>query len=117
MLLLLSSSRPLNEMLQPNLIDQQEAMVNQFDSMSYESFTYDDFEKTREILIDTIAQNLTAKDKKFLLSFSNLTPDWSIYDFERFPAVQWKLQNLTKLKTNNLEKFDTFNIALKRLLE
>ena len=117
MLLLLSSNRPLNEMLQPNLIDQRETMVNQFDGMSSKNFSYEDFEKTREILIDTIRQSLTAKDKEFLISFSNLTPDWSIYDFERFPAVQWKLQNLTKLKANNLEKFNTFHSALKKLLE
>jgi len=87
-LLLLSSKRPLNEMLQPNLIDQREAMSNQFDGMSSKPFTYEDFEKTRATLIDTIQQSLTAKDKVFLISFSNLTPDWSIYDFERFPAVQ-----------------------------
>lgn len=97
-LLLLSSNRPLNEMLQPNLIDQREAMVNQFDGMSSEPFTYEDFEKTRATLIDTIQQSLVAKDKEFLISFSNLTPDWSIYDFERFPAVQWKLQNLKNLR-------------------
>ncbi|TGV02129.1 nucleotidyl transferase AbiEii/AbiGii toxin family protein [Flavivirga rizhaonensis] len=117
MLFLLSSKRPLNEMLQPNLTDQQEAMANQFDSMSSEPFTYEDFEKTREALIHTIRQNLIAEDKEFLLSFSNLTPNWSIYDFEKFPAVQWKLQNLTKLKTNNLEKYNTFHAALKKLLE
>lgn len=116
-LLLLSSKRPLNEMLQPNLIDQRETMVNHFDGMSSEPFTYEDFEKIRATLIDTIRQNLTAKDKEFLLSFSNLTPDWSINDFERFPAVQWKLQNLTKLKVNNLEKFNTFHTALKEVLE
>jgi len=116
-LLLLSSNRPLNEMLQPNLIDQREAMVNQFDGMSSDPFTYEDFEKTRATLIDIIQQSLTTKDKEFLISFSNLTPDWSIYDFERFPAVQWKLQNLTKLKANNLEKFNTFHTALKKLLE
>ena len=116
-LLLLSCNRPINEMLEPNLIDQREAMINQFDGMSSEPFTYEDFEKTRETLIDTIRQSLTAKDKEFLISFSNLTPDWSIHDFERFPAVQWKLQNLTKLKKKNLGKFDAFHIALTEMLK
>jgi len=116
-LLLLSSKRPINEMLQPNLIDQREAMVNHFEGMSSEPFTYEDFEKTRAKLIDTIRQNLTAKDKKFLISFSNLTPDWNVYDFKRFPAVQWKLQNLTKLKSSNLEKFNASITALKELLK
>jgi len=117
LLCLISSNRPLNEMLNPNLIDQREAMINQFDGMSSETFTYDDFEKTRETLIDTIRQNLTAKDKEFLLSFSNSTPDWSIYDFERFPAVQWKLKNLNKLKTGNLKKFKAYYAALENLFK
>ncbi|MFV9552261.1 nucleotidyl transferase AbiEii/AbiGii toxin family protein [Algibacter sp. PT7-4] len=117
MLLLLSSKRPLNEMLQPNLIDQREVMDNQFDGMSSESFTYEDFERTRAKLIDTIHQNLTVKDKRFLLDFSNLTPDWSIYDFERFPAVQWKLKNLNKLKTGNLKKFKAYYAALENLFK
>jgi len=116
-LCLLSSNRPLNEMLQPNLIDQQETMVNQFEGMSSESFTYEDFEASRVQLIETIHGNLTAKDKEFLLSFNNLTPDWSIYDFERFPAVQWKLQNLKMLKTKNIEKFNKFKVFLEEVLK
>lgn len=115
-LLLLSSSRPLNEMFEPNLIDQKAAMANQFEGMSSETFTYDDFENVRKELIETVRQNLTAKDKRFLLGFNNLTPDWSIYDFERFPAVQWKIQNLTKLRSSNLEKFNVYNTALKKIL-
>lgn len=115
-LLLLSSSRPLNEMFDPNLIDQKAAIVNQFEGMSSESFTYDDFENVRKELIETVRRNLTAKDKSFLLGFNNLTPDWSIYDFERFPAVQWKIQNLTKLRAGNLEKFNAYNTALKKIL-
>ena len=116
-LCLLSSNRPLNEMLQPNLIDQQETMVNQFEGMSSETFTYKDFENSRVQLIDTIHQNLTDKDKEFLLSFNNATPDWSIYDFERFPAVQWKLQNLNMLKSRNPEKFNEFKVSLEETLK
>lgn len=116
LLLLLSSSRPINEMLQPNLIDQKATMVNQFEGMSSETFTYEDFENVRAKMIETIHQALTTKDKRFLVSFSKLTPDWSIYNFEKFPAVQWKLQNLTKLKSSNLEKYNAINTALKNLL-
>ncbi|MEE9362239.1 MAG: nucleotidyl transferase AbiEii/AbiGii toxin family protein [Cellulophaga sp.] len=115
-LCLLSSNRPLNEMLQPNFINQRETMVNQFEGMSSEAFTYEDFEEIRTQLIGVIHQNLTDKDKEFLLSFNKTTPDWSIYDFERFPAVQWKLQNLIKLKTGNLEKFNGLSVSLEKLL-
>ncbi|TLF45203.1 nucleotidyl transferase AbiEii/AbiGii toxin family protein [Maribacter aurantiacus] len=101
---LLSSNRPLHEMLTPNLLDQRSAMANQFEGMSEEEFTYEDFEARRSLLIKTIHENLTDTDKKFLLSFQNGTPDWSLLDFGDYPAVQWKLQNLQKLKEANPEK-------------
>lgn len=115
-LFLLCSNRPLHEMLHPNFIDQRETLVNQFEGMSEEPFTYEDFEKTREELIKTIHQNLTEKDREFLLSFSEGTPNWEIYDFERFPSVQWKLQNLIKLKNGNPEKHESFVASLKKVL-
>ena len=113
LLSLLSSNRPINEMLYPNFLDQQLAMTNQFEGMSNEPFNYQDFEETREALVATIHENLTDRDKEFLLSFKNLTPDWSIYDFEKFPAVQWKLQNLQKLKESNSVKYETLFKLLK----
>jgi len=101
---LLSSKRPINEMLAPNFLDQRTAMSNQFEGMSDVPFTYDDFETVRNLLILTIHENLTDSDKEFLLSFENGTPDWSLYDFEAFPSVQWKLQNILKLKEFNAGK-------------
>jgi predicted nucleotidyltransferase component of viral defense system len=101
---LLGSKRPINEMLYPNLLDQRAAMANQFEGMSDEPFTYKDFEATRNLLVQTIRKNLTDVDKQFLLSFESGTPDWSLYNFENYPAVQWKLQNLQKLKEINAEK-------------
>lgn len=101
---LLSSKRPLHEMLTPNLLDQRSAMANQFEGMSEEVFTYEDFETTRNLLIKTIHENLTDSDKEFLLSFENNTPNWNAYNFEDYPAVQWKLQNLQNLKEDNPEK-------------
>ncbi len=101
---LLGGKRPIYEMLYPNLLDQRAAMANQFEGMSDEPFSYEDFETTRSLLIQTIHENLTNIDKQFLLSFENGTPDWSLYDFEKFPSVQWKLQNVQKLKQSNPEK-------------
>ncbi|MHA7865203.1 nucleotidyl transferase AbiEii/AbiGii toxin family protein [Flagellimonas marinaquae] len=117
LLFLLSSNRPLHEMLHPNFIDQRKTLLNQFEGMSPEPFTYGDFEKIRKGLIKEIHQNLTDEDKEFLLSFGNGNPIWDIYDFERFPAVQWKLQNLTNLKNKNPEKHESFVISLKNVLD
>lgn len=116
LLCLISSPRSINDMLAPNFKDQRRAMDNQFAGMSPIEFIYDDFERTREQLIQTIHQNLTDSDKQFLLSVKNCEPDWRIYDFERFPAVQWKLQHLAKLKESNSDKHKQLYEKLKKTL-
>ena len=47
---------------------------------------------------------------------TDLTPNWVLYDFERFPAVQWKLRNLEKLKAQNPTKHQAQYDELKRKL-
>ena len=92
-------------------------MDNQFTGMTDVEFTYQDYERTRALLIETVNNNLTTKDKEFLLSVKNCKPDWDIYDFERFPAVQWKLQNLRKLKEKNPNKHSQLYETLKAKLK
>jgi predicted nucleotidyltransferase component of viral defense system len=101
---LLCSDCPINEIITPNFQDQRSALDNQFSGMSNEAFSYEEYENVRGKLVKTIHENLTDKDKTFLLSIKNLTPDWRIYDFKRFPAITWKLQNLQKLKDKNADK-------------
>lgn len=116
LLCLLSSDRPIHEILAPRLQDQRLTMQNQFTGMTLEPFTYEDFEKTRESLKDIIQQSLTLKDKTFLMTFQNLKPDWSVYNFKAFPAVRWKLQNLKKLEKNNLQKYQKQSNLLENIL-
>lgn len=116
LLCLLSSNRPISELLKPNLLDQRETMLNQFEGMSRETFSYEEFEKTREELIITISKALTDKDKDFIIRFENNQPMWSIYDFESFPSVQWKLYNLEQLKSNNPDKHEQYLNRLKEIL-
>lgn len=104
LLLLLCSERPIHEMLSPHLIDQRTAFEKQFEGMSREAFTYEDYENTRLELVQLVNQSLTSEDKAFLLGFKNLVPDWGVYPFSEFPGVKWKLLNLKKLKDNNPEK-------------
>lgn len=113
---LLSGERPFCEILMPNFKDQRQAMTNQFSGMSDKVFSYEDFEETRQYLFKTISKSLTKEDKDFLLSFKSCEPDWRIYNFERFPAIQWKLQNLRKLKDTNPKKYNDLFEALKRVL-
>lgn len=113
---LIGSDRPYNEIIRPNMLDQRETMRTKFDGMSEELFTYEDFEATREKLLGAIHGSLTDKDRAFVLGVKSLTPDWSVYDFERFPAVQWKLKHLQMLKDNDPEKHQRLYAELEKKL-
>ena len=103
---LVSSNRPTHELLDPNLIDQKLVYESQFEGMSSVDFSYSDFEVTRHKLIQIVKGVLTDGDKKFLLSLNRLLPDWSIYDYQRFPAVRWKILNLEKFKRENSQAYE-----------
>jgi hypothetical protein len=92
-------------------------MENQFSGMSDEPFTYEEYEHTRETLVKAVHKSLTEDDKRFLLGFKNLTPDWNVYDFERFPAIAWKLQNLQRLKESNPDKHEKQYQELKKKID
>jgi predicted nucleotidyltransferase component of viral defense system len=107
MFCLLGSGRPIVEMLSPNLIDQREALDNQFAGMTTIPFSYEDYTKTRLSLIEYVNNHLTDSDKRFLISFEEGTPEWKITDYSKFknyPPVRWKLHNINKLKEINFQK-------------
>jgi len=113
---LVSSNRPTFELLDPHILDQRTAFENQFEGMSAIEFRYDEYEATRLRLIETIQVSLNENDKVFLKSFNSLEPDWSIYDFQAFPSVKWKLLNLEKFKTENPETYQQQLSELGRIL-
>lgn len=107
---LLGSDRPIHESFSPQLIDQREAMENQFKGMTDIEFTYEEFEQTRSKLITDVRKLMTDEDKQFLLSFESANPQWDGYEFEYFrdyPSIKWKLLNLAKLKKQNPAKLNT----------
>lgn len=107
---LLGSDRPIHESFSPNLINQREAMENQFIGMSDITFSYEEFEMTRDNLIKGVNDIMTEEDRMFLVGFEELTvkPEDSPYSmFFDFPSVKWKIQNLQKLKTTNPGKLQT----------
>ena len=104
---LLSHSRPIHEMLQPNFQDQRTAFEAQFAGMTEGSFSYSDFESTRVHLVAEINRLLTDDDRKFLLSFKAGEPQWGLYPIEglqEMSAVQWKLLNINKLLNKSQDK-------------
>ncbi len=102
---LLGSDRSIHEIISPNILNQQSVLENQFEGMTDEIFTYDEFKKLRIRLITTIQDHLTEYDRKFLLDIMRLEPDWSQYPFQYFPSVRWKLRNIEALKEMNEKKY------------
>jgi predicted nucleotidyltransferase component of viral defense system len=98
---LLSSKRPIAEILFPNFIDQSQTFITQFEGMTKAPFNYEDFEAVRSAILPIIYKSLDESDKAFIIQFENVTPDWNYYNFQSYPAVQWKLKNLAKLKQDN----------------
>lgn len=111
---LISGNRPIYELLFPHLTDQKSAFQTQFNGMTDHPFSYEDFENTREQLVEVIHKELTEKDKKFLIGLENGTPDWEIYDFKDFPAVKWKLINIKKFKKEKPEEHREMMERLKK---
>ena len=116
LLYLLSASRPIHELLNPSFKDQSKAFENQFKGMTLEPFSYQEFEETRELLVQEIHQSLTEADKQLIASFQRLKPCWDTVDFSHFPAIQWKVQNLEHLRTNDPAKFAHQGSKLEKVL-
>ena len=102
---LLCGKRPINEVINPNFINQRVVFDSQFSGMTDEEFTYEEFKKIREELVLLIQKSLTQSDKEFLFSFVSGNPKWKNFDYSKYPAIKWKQLNINKLKQDNLIKF------------
>lgn len=117
MFALLGHDRPFHEVLHPSKQNQKDAFVRKFEGMTSEPFTYDDFEKAREKLCNSIVGILTEQDRKLLVSFTECTPNWDGYEgLQRYPSISWKLQNLEKFKRNSPDRHAMQVKALEELL-
>ena len=106
--MLLSHDKPLHETLNPNIKDQTEIFEKQFVGMTDKIFTYEEHTETLKNLISTVKSNILPY-KDLLLDFVSLKSDlkeFNITNLEKLPAIQWKLQNLNKLRENNPAKFE-----------
>lgn len=101
---LLSSNRPISELINPNFLDIKDAYHKQFEGMSFIKVDRTDLEKTREKIFSLISSNFTEEDKEFLLSFKEGTPKWDLFpvkNAKEFPAIKWKLHNIQSMTPKN----------------
>jgi predicted nucleotidyltransferase component of viral defense system len=116
---LLSHARAMHELISPHRQDQKHAFENQFSGMTAAAFTYENYEQTREQLVSKINESLSDDDKKFLISFKKGMPQWDLLKWgalQKYPAVQWKLQNIQTLIKSNPGKHAELLKSLEKTL-
>lgn len=100
---LISHQRPMSELLAPNRKDISEIYKTEFMQMAQVDVPLGQLEEARENLIEQINSQMTENEKKFLLSFKNKTPDWSLMEMDNIevianlPSVRWKMINLQQM--------------------
>lgn len=97
---LISHNRPMNELLNPNWQSIDALYANEFVSMTTQTVTAEELLAAGQQLIEQLLSQLTEDEKRFLLSFKSLAPDWAqlgLDGVEALPAVKWKLLNLEKM--------------------
>ncbi|KQC11789.1 MAG: hypothetical protein APR54_10505 [Candidatus Cloacimonas sp. SDB] len=99
---LLSHSRPIMELLNPNRIDITRSYETEFKGMTRVKLSLQELNEAREKLINIITDSLTENESKFILSFKKMKPEWDLLDFthiKELPAIKWKLYNLSQMET------------------
>jgi len=101
---LISSNRPMAELLSPHLADIDDRYNAEFLGMTNQQVNLKDLKETRIEMIETISKMLTEHDCEFLLSLKRGEPDWSLFPIKNLqdkipnlPAVRWKILNLNKM--------------------
>jgi predicted nucleotidyltransferase component of viral defense system len=104
---LLSHNRPMAELIAPTRKDIRALYEGEFAGMAVEPVTLEALNAAREELITTLQRTLTEADRQFLLAIKRGDADWSnfpIPEVKNLPAVQWKLQNLSRMEPAKRQK-------------
>lgn len=97
---LISHDRPMHEVIEPTRKDVRATFESEFKEMTDEPVEYEELVEAREQMITRLRAELTADEKRFLVSVKGGKPDWALLGLsgvERLPAVQWKLKNIGKM--------------------
>ncbi len=116
---LASHNRPVHEVLFPALRDIRYEHENNFLGMTEEPVELETLLAARDRMVREPQHDLSADERRFLLSLVAAEPEWSllkIEHLEHLPALRWKLQNLEQLRKVNARKFAEQSDTLARLL-
>jgi len=113
-------NRPVHEVLYSRDIGLALPFENEFAGMEREPVTVPELEAARTRLRRELLAALTADHKRFLLGLVAGAPPWEAMacrHLAELPAIQWKLQNLARLKKSNAAKFQAQADELRRHFE
>ncbi len=115
---LISHPRPMAELLRPHFKDITDLYYGEFRNMTDSKVPLADLQAVQKAMVKQIHEAFTARERMFLLSFKNQTPDWSLLEIsgaDQLPAVRWKLQNLAKMPTEKQAEFyQKLKVALQK---
>ena len=114
-----SSSRPPHELLNPNLVPLTNAFEAEFSGMTVDAVSVAELERVRAKLIEDVKYRLTDSAARLLRALVRGKPDFEAIGLPsaaNLPAVQWKLQNIQKLRNTNPEKHIALIESLESLL-
>lgn len=97
---LISSGRPMHELLDPGTIDLAEIFKKEFDGMAAEPLALAQLYTARDRLIRELRERLSRRAIDFLKGVHCCSPDFELIGLPQaasLPAVRWKLLNLEKL--------------------
>ncbi|WP_116812271.1 nucleotidyl transferase AbiEii/AbiGii toxin family protein [Steroidobacter cummioxidans] len=117
---LASHDRPLHEVLAPTRRDLTLDYVGAFNGMTAKAVPLDQLLAVRERLVAELHRDLDETERRFLLSFVNLAPEWALLDIPHavdLPGLRWKIANLERLREKNPAKFARQANALATVLE
>jgi hypothetical protein len=117
---LASHGRPIAEVLRSRNKDLQTVFEREFAAMTRDPVTLDVLLTARDRMIVELRRSLLPRHKAFLLGIKRIEPQWDLVPFphiRELPAIQWKLQNLEKWKTDQPRRYGAAVAELEHVLE
>ena len=97
---LISHSRPMIEILNPNWGDLRPVFEKEFQGMVGESVTIEELRSAGEQLVSRLQREMTQEEREFIVSVKEGKPEWNLLGvpgIENLPGVRWKLQNISRM--------------------
>jgi predicted nucleotidyltransferase component of viral defense system len=106
---LASDSRPINELLDPNLHDFSLNYKSEFHGMTDMRVETEELMSIRDYFCLNVVSMLSDNERQFLLSLVNIEPKWDLLslpiEIKELPSIKFKLMNLERMESKKRQKY------------